>query len=376
VRSAAYAALGKRERGTFVLSNGRPSMEKQLTAGRRVSVVVPTYNRAEFLEDTLASVFGQTIPVHEVILLDDGSTDDTANRVRHLCAHHPDRRNRLRYIRQHNQGKSAALNVALRVASGEWIAFNDSDDRWLPDKLELQFESLARYSAAGACFTDVRFVNNPAIEQGAFAQADLHYGDTFGLEPRPYLFAVDLGIYMQTVLVRADVMHQFGEFDTRVRMSMDTDFVFRLGLITPMCFVNRPLVEVDRRESRVGLMTEHPLGSVERLQTHEYLRMKWLALVGRSQPRLAAYLLEKLTSTRSELANRHLLCRENKAARLVLRNAVMRNPTAPMVAKWVLAVVAPELLRRQILRREASRVRRRRALADAERYSPAGIVKS
>jgi glycosyltransferase involved in cell wall biosynthesis len=318
-----------------------------------VSVIVPTYNRCAFLEGTLGSIFAQTVPVHEVVLIDDGSTDDTAAYVNDIPRSHPDWARRLRCRRQANLGKSVALNGGLALATGDWIAFNDSDDRWLPNKLELQFEALRQYREADACFTNVRFVNNPRLSKTVFEEARLHCSTTFGIVQKPYMFASDLGIYMQTVLVRTAVMRRVGEFDTGIRMSMDTDFVFRLGLVTPMCFVNLPMVEVDRTPDRqVGLMTEHPLGSVDRLQVHEYLQTKWLALVGDSDRRLRADLRNMRTRTQSELANRHLLRGEHRAARAVLYKAATQNPRCRFVAKFLWSVFAPRSLGMVIQRRE------------------------
>lgn len=320
----------------------------------RISVVVPAYNRSELLESTLGSIFGQTIPVREVLLVDDGSTDGHKGVVEALSQRHHDWKDRLRCLRQDNQGKSVALNVGLQSATGDWIAFNDSDDRWLPEKLELQFKALSQHPEAGACFTDVRFVNNPELLKTAFDDTQLNYRTTFGIEHDvPRLYGTYPGIYMQTVLVHAEVMRRLGGFDASIRVSMDTDFVFRLGLATPMCYVNLPLVEVDRTDGRaIGLTTQHPMGSVERLEVHEYLATKWLSLTEESRPDLRRRLLNRRTSTQSELANKHLLRHEFETARSVMGRAIGQNPKFGMVVKLLLAAVAPGLLQREIKRRD------------------------
>ena len=286
--------------------------------------------------------------------MDDGSTDGTEDLVEALPARHPDWNGRLRYFRQDNQGKSVALNAGLQFATGDWIAFNDSDDQWLPEKLELQLKALSRYQEAGACFADVRFVNNPKFQKTAFDESRLNYSTTFGIEHDvPYRFVAASGIYMQTVLVHSEVMRKLGEFDASIRMSMDTDFIFRLGLATPMCFVNLPLVEVDRTEERlIGLTTEHPLGSVERLDVHEYLLTKWLSLTRESRPDLRRGLLNRRSSTLSELANRYLLRGELATARSVMGRAMRQNPRTRIVVKFLLSALAPRLLQKEIRRRE------------------------
>src|SRR2546425_2446463 len=106
-----------------------------------VSAVIPTYNRGHLLKNAIDSILAQTYPVHEIIIVDDGSTDGTDEMVRSYI-----RQKRseviIRYIRQENQGQSAALNRGIEKASGEWIAFLHSDDSWLPEKLERQFRAL------------------------------------------------------------------------------------------------------------------------------------------------------------------------------------------------------------------------------------------
>ena len=96
-----------------------------------VSVIIPTYNRAPFVGEAIESALAQTRPPLEVVVVDDGSTDDTADRV----AHYGDR---VVYVRQTNAGPATARNTGIGHARGDLIALLDSDDRWLPQKLEWQ----------------------------------------------------------------------------------------------------------------------------------------------------------------------------------------------------------------------------------------------
>src|SRR3954468_10533282 len=98
----------------------------------RFSVVIPTYNRAAYLAEAVRSVRDQTYPAHEIIVVDDGSTDNTAQVVEILANDGIP----LRYLRQANQGVAAARNRGIQAAAGDWIALLDSDDTWLPRKLE------------------------------------------------------------------------------------------------------------------------------------------------------------------------------------------------------------------------------------------------
>src|SRR5512143_3733009 len=106
-----------------------------------ISVVVPTYNRAALLDQTLQAIFAQTVPVDEVIVVDDGSTDDTAQ----VCARQA---RHVHYIRQDNTGLPAfARNRGIAASTGDWIAFCDSDDQWHPRKMELQLAAIEAASA-------------------------------------------------------------------------------------------------------------------------------------------------------------------------------------------------------------------------------------
>lgn len=311
----------------------------------RVSVLIPTYNRASFLPGTLTSVFAQTVPPDEVILVDDGSTDDTGQTVERLLSDNPDWRNRLRYVRQENQGKSAALNKALPLARGDWLAFNDSDDRWLPEKTERQLAALDRFPDCLACFTETSLheFNDRHPELTSRARESLGRVDAPST-----LYPINWpGTYMQTLIVRADVMRRFGEFDTQYRLSQDVDFLFRLGLLTSFCYVNLPLVEIDQDPHRaLGLTTNYPARSWTAMFEAESMLRKWLSMVDESRPELRRILKHELASARSAFANRYLLAGDVTSARQALRHGIKEAPELRLIAKCLLAYTAPAVLRR------------------------------
>lgn len=322
-----------------------------------MSVIVPTYNRAHFLERTIESIFAQSVAVDEVLLVDDGSTDDTQRVVERLRAAHIEWEGRLRYLRQEQQGKSVALNTGLQAATGDWIAFNDSDDRWRPEKLDLQFSALGEFESAGACFTDARFVNNPSMKETVFELALPDRTSPFGIkhDVASLYASTSPGIYMQTLLVSRDVMRRFGEFDPTFRMGMDTDLSFRLGLLTPMCYVNLPLVEVDRTETRtIGLTTEFPLNGMERLHVHERMITRWIEMTKASHPRLSRRLKGRLSRAQSALANHYLFREDFPTAQSILGRAARGSRRPTMVAKFVWSKVAPRSLRKEVIRRNHS----------------------
>ena len=112
------------------------------SASRRVSVVVPTYNRAELIRETIESVLSQTAPVHEIIVVDDGSTDSTCELVGAFG-------DRVILLQHDHQGAAAARNRGLARATGDWIALLDSDDVWASAKIERQLRFLDRHPRCG-----------------------------------------------------------------------------------------------------------------------------------------------------------------------------------------------------------------------------------
>jgi glycosyltransferase involved in cell wall biosynthesis len=101
------------------------------TVSMTISVIIPAYNAEATLAETLASVLGQTLPPDEIIVVDDGSTDHTAQ-IATAAA------NSIRIIRQNNRGAAAALNMGVKLATGDTLGFVDADDLWEPDKLGIQ----------------------------------------------------------------------------------------------------------------------------------------------------------------------------------------------------------------------------------------------
>jgi len=116
-----------------------------------ISVVIPAYNAAAYVGEAIESVLKQTLPASEVIVVDDGSTDDTRSVAERYGR-------RVTYLRQNNAGVSAARNLGVRIATGSWIAFLDADDHWRADKLQKQIDALNRNPSAVLVYSDFLIV--------------------------------------------------------------------------------------------------------------------------------------------------------------------------------------------------------------------------
>jgi glycosyltransferase involved in cell wall biosynthesis len=177
-----------------------------MTRGPLISVVVPAYNAAGFLPEAFASVCAQEYQPLEIFVVDDGSSDNTAEVVRSMG---PD----IRYLHQKNAGAAAARNHALRLASGEFVAFLDADDQWPAGKLELQL---------------ARFNRDPALEVvcGRIQYLSLEGAEEMNLRfegPERTLSHINLGCG----LFRRSVFDKVGPFDETLRFSEDHDWFLR-----------------------------------------------------------------------------------------------------------------------------------------------------
>jgi glycosyltransferase involved in cell wall biosynthesis len=230
----------------------------------RTSVIIPTYNYGRYLPEAIDSVQRQTVDDLEIIVIDDGSTDDTADILGAIDDP------RLTYCRTINRGISAARNEGLRRARAPFIAFLDADDRWRPEKLERQLAIMDRDSDIGAVFTNiVRFDSS-----GVYPRDQFTYFPELAHVPRirteaggwrvlgnafeQLVVFTEFPTYIQSVLFRASAIEgiRFPEWrpdepGKRFDMSEDTYFCLRAYERAPVAYLETPLVEVRRHGSNI-----------------------------------------------------------------------------------------------------------------------------
>lgn len=337
-----------------------------MNASPYLSVIIPTYNRAVLLRKTLESVFDQTFSDYEIIVVDDGSTDRTEDSIAQLLEGRPAQGKRIRYFHQRNQGKSVALNRGLSETRGEWIAFLDSDDLWLPDKIEEQFRALHLYaSESQACFTDARYINNPVFQGTAFECAGKRFpGQTAVLTNLGEFAANPFGIMFPTLLVHSRVIRRVGEFDPTLQVMEDLDYIFRLALETRLCFVNAPLTLVDRTPHRSeGLIENLLCNDARSLGQQQRVYEKWLVLSEGLETSVQKAIRGHLRGVHSKRANWYLMNKQYKEARCALSAALHARLTPGTAAKWCLAGAAPALARNIVLKRSQHGTEQKELLA-------------
>ena len=206
----------------------------------RVSVIIPTYNRAHLIGRSIRSVLNQTYQDFELIVVDDGSTDNTEEVVLSFGSE------KTRYIRhEKNRGAGAARNTGIRVARGEYIAFQDSDDEWYPNRLDEISEFMEDQKDIDFIFSYGKIIKKGDII-GNIGRApwanDLSKGE---LVVR--LFSGNF-IALQTVVVRKEKVLEVGGFDERLPSAEDYELWLRLLPICSVYFVDKPVYDLHFSE--------------------------------------------------------------------------------------------------------------------------------
>ena len=185
-----------------------------------ISCIVPVFNGERFLAEALDSILRQTHPPFETIVIDDGSTDHTADVVRRYG-------NRVRYARQENRGPGAARNAGVALSSGDFLSFLDADDLWHEEKLARQ---LARFDARPELGLSMAWQRPFWVDEMKDEQERLQRED--------HPFAKDhAGYVCQAMLMRRMTFDRVGPFDERLRVGEDTDWILRaerLGIVREM----------------------------------------------------------------------------------------------------------------------------------------------
>ena len=208
-----------------------------MTTGRAplVSVVVPTYNRAGIIVETIENIFQQTYPRIELIIVDDGSTDNTESILRSYGS-------RIRWAIQKNAGPAAARNRGIAMATGEIVAFQDSDDAWHPTKLARQVSLMERAGPSVVCCLCNSIVQLPGVEVRSFENAPVAPSLDEGVWLNvTEILATRFILFNQAIAIRRDVLAKLGGFDESFRLMEDADLALRLSLEGPWAFIRQPL---------------------------------------------------------------------------------------------------------------------------------------
>ncbi|MDX6423917.1 MAG: hypothetical protein QOI67_1388 [Gaiellaceae bacterium] len=227
----------------------------------KVTAAITTYNRAAFLRGALDSVFAQTRPADEVLVVDDGSTDDTRDV---LDAY----RDRVRVVHQENAGRSGARNRAVEEARGELLSFLDSDDRWLPGKLERQVPLLEGNAGVAMVHGHVDVIDGNGE---VLAAETAHHHELFSAAHRNGVsyagYAFDCRCFSSALTARVSKVKDVGLYDPTLLLD-DYDLYLRLALDGEIVFLEGPAAALYRLHE--GQMTTYELtmGQIQTAEKH------------------------------------------------------------------------------------------------------------
>ena len=221
-----------------------------------VSVIIPTYNRARLLPRCLDSVISQELKPLEIIVVDDGSTDSTRDLVRR---DYPG----VKLITQDNKGVSAARNAGIGAAAGDWLAFLDSDDAWLPGKLRRQTHSVRETPDINIVHTDEIWIRN-GVRVNPHLKHRKHGGSIF-----KHCLPLCV-ISPSSVMIHRRVFDRAGLFDETLPVCEDYDMWLRICSRMPVAFVNERLItkyggHPDQLSVRYRGMDRFRIRSIDRI---------------------------------------------------------------------------------------------------------------
>lgn len=196
-----------------------------------ISIVMPAYNASLYIEETIQSVLSQTYTCWELLIVNDGSTDDTKDKILNYLSDA-----RIKLINQENQGVAIARNNALAKAKGEYIAFLDADDLWHQTKLEKQVHYLHLFPNLGLVFTDYTCFNKKISNHCLCSDLLIYDKDEL---PKSLLVKDFIGIL--TVMIRADVIGKIGVFNPVFFGTEDWDYWIRISHKFHIGFLSEPL---------------------------------------------------------------------------------------------------------------------------------------
>jgi glycosyltransferase involved in cell wall biosynthesis len=206
----------------------------------KVSVIIPTYNRSYYVLRAINSVLAQTFKEHEIIVVDDGSTDET-RRLLKPYSHY------INYIYQDNAGPAAARNNGIELAKGEWLAFLDSDDTWLSNKLDVQLSQCINLGA-DLCFHDLSCLNSDGQNISSWNQHVHSHTRGFpslktGIIQDPYQRMMTTGYLFltSTLMAKRSIFFDVGFFNKNFRTSEDLELFYKLAARYRVGYIAEPL---------------------------------------------------------------------------------------------------------------------------------------
>jgi glycosyltransferase involved in cell wall biosynthesis len=331
-----------------------------------VSVIIPTYNRSRIVRSAIDSVLAQDYPEIEVLVIDDGSADDTREMMARTYGDNP----RVRFFPKSNGGVSSARNLGIRECRGEFIAFLDADDTWLPGKLTRQRECLRRFPEAGMVWTDMAAVDDrntviherylrkmysayqycptsrelfaKGLRETRIEDADAFCGDIFS-----FMVLGNL-VHTSTVLLRRERLTRVGFFNERFRTGEDYPFHLK-------CCGEGPVAYLDTVTIRYAIGLADALTSHTSLELRRQMSLNFLSTLEKTLTRERARISLPPEIIRDCLADAyawnggtHLRVGMVTEARAFFMRSLKANPSDPSRIWALLLAWLPDAVRTRL----------------------------
>ncbi len=284
-----------------------------------VSVCIPTYNRRDYLKETLQSIFAQTYKDYEIVIVDDGSTDSTEEMIKQLGCN-------IRYHWQENAGDAAARNKLIELAVGKYITFPDSDDLLAPDAIE---------RLAGV----IQRENEPIIVYGPYLRID-QYGNVIGKDKRKlysgfvakYLFQ-DIFVHTSGSMFPKSILEEAGGFDTSLPVCSDYDLWLRLSLKYRFAALSQPTFKRRRHPGNLsGNSMQNRITELEVLERFYYEKGGNAVIPQRTAAK-------RLSREEYKVGKYSLIEKKPAVAARYFRKSFRRHPNIKSILGWGQALV-------------------------------------
>ena len=273
-----------------------------------VSIVIPAYNRAQKVVEALKSIQAQTYTNWEVIVVDDGSSDKTCEVVAEFAA----KEHRIRLLRHEtNRGGQAARNTGIKAAKGEWIAFLDSDDYWVPEKLAEQVKVLDAHKNVGIVYARMPIINEKGEQVGT---------KPAGVSGRNFKELIELcgDLPTSTVMTRRECFDKTGMFDTTLMTMQDIDMWLRISRFYDLYEIeNKTLAYYSRHDEQI---------TKSKIKVYQGLVRIYTKILNNYDDAPKQLLINRITSNQYTLSRNYYFEGLPQEALKNVLEAVQRNP--------------------------------------------------
>jgi glycosyltransferase involved in cell wall biosynthesis len=308
-----------------------------------VSVIIPTFNRGQYVINAIDSVLSQSYTNYEIIVVDDGSKDNTRDIVQWYA-------DKIKYIYQNNAGVSVARNRGIAISKGKWLAFLDSDDEWMTTYLSTQIERASKVpgicmQTANCCFVGLNGKTKSYFEiNRSLSEFE---GKDYLLPGDPFSFIVEHGPWQigATIILR-DAIMKAGLFDPGLKLSEDYDLMARVAFQGRFGMIRKELMRVYRREESLQGLTDHarrnPMTAIK-TNRRVFENLKRIAELNSNQRKLLNNLL---SANKRAMGNLLIEGGKIREARVFYKHAIFDYPSIKSIGKYILSFLPVKLFSR------------------------------